>query len=85
MGLKGLNLLEGVRIDSGVREKDAISIYYDPMISKLITWGKNREEAINKMHDSLAQYRVNRKNLNENFKNIILISRLLDYQITLNS
>jgi len=47
-----------VRIDSGVREKDSISIYYDPMIAKLITWGKNREEAITKLHDALAQYRV---------------------------
>lgn len=50
--------LEGVRIESGVREKDAISIFYDPMIAKLITWGKDRNEAITKLYDSLAQYRV---------------------------
>ena len=53
-----MQLLEGVRIESGVREKDSISIYYDPMIAKLVTWGKNREEAITKLHDALSQYRV---------------------------
>ena len=53
-----MKLLEGVRIESGVREKDSISIYYDPMIAKLVTWGKNREEAITKLHDALSQYRV---------------------------
>jgi propionyl-CoA carboxylase alpha chain len=34
-----------VRIDTGVEEGSEISMYYDPMISKLITWGKDREEA----------------------------------------
>lgn len=52
------SIKEGVRIESGVREKDSISVFYDPMIAKLITWGKDREEAMTKMHDSLAQYRV---------------------------
>lgn len=36
---------ERVRIDTGVEEGSEISMYYDPMISKLITWGKDREEA----------------------------------------
>jgi 3-methylcrotonyl-CoA carboxylase alpha subunit len=35
-----------IRIDSGVRSGDEISIYYDPMISKLIVWGENRESAL---------------------------------------
>jgi propionyl-CoA carboxylase alpha chain len=34
-----------VRIDTGVEEGSEISMYYDPMISKLITWGKTREES----------------------------------------
>ena len=37
---------EGVRIETGVREKDTISTFYDPMIAKLITYGKDRNEAI---------------------------------------
>jgi len=35
-----------VRIDTGVEEGSEISMYYDPMISKLITWGKDREESM---------------------------------------
>jgi len=31
-----------IRIDTGVQEGSEISMYYDPMISKLITWGKDR-------------------------------------------
>lgn len=31
-----------VRVESGVRENDEISIHYDPMIAKLVVWGENR-------------------------------------------
>ena len=48
----------GVRIDSGVREGDTISPYYDPMIAKLIVWGRDREEALARMAQALAEYRV---------------------------
>ena len=41
--------IEGVRMDSGVRQGDEISPYYDPMISKLIVWGRNRSEVRIKM------------------------------------
>jgi 3-methylcrotonyl-CoA carboxylase alpha subunit len=47
-----------VRIDSGVREGDAISPYYDPMIAKLITWGPDREAALALMAQALAQYQI---------------------------
>lgn len=46
------------RIDSGVREGDAISPYYDPMIAKLIVWGKDRDEALARMAQALAQYQL---------------------------
>uniref|UniRef100_UPI0028A736E1 biotin/lipoyl-containing protein n=1 Tax=Stutzerimonas nitrititolerans TaxID=2482751 RepID=UPI0028A736E1 len=35
----------GRRVDSGVAEGDSISLFYDPMLGKLIAWGENREEA----------------------------------------
>jgi 3-methylcrotonyl-CoA carboxylase alpha subunit len=47
-----------VRIDSGVRQGDAISPFYDPMIAKLIVWDADREAALAKMAAALAQYQV---------------------------
>mmetsp|Transcript_2397 Transcript_2397/g.3330 ORF Transcript_2397/g.3330 Transcript_2397/m.3330 type:complete len:398 (+) Transcript_2397:1297-2490(+) len=48
----------GVRVDSGVREKDTVSVYYDPMISKLIVHGRDRDDAIKKLINALKQYQV---------------------------
>jgi len=45
--------LEGLRYDSGIETGSEISIYYDPMISKIIAHGKNREEAHRKMEYAL--------------------------------
>ena len=47
-----------VRIDSGVREGDAITPHYDPMIAKLITWGRDREQALARMALALAGFEV---------------------------
>jgi 3-methylcrotonyl-CoA carboxylase alpha subunit len=47
-----------VRIDSGVRAGDAISPFYDPMIAKLIVWGRDREEALALMANALTHYQV---------------------------
>lgn len=48
----------GVRVDSGVEQGDEVSVHYDPMISKVTTWGANREEAINRMHRALSEYEI---------------------------
>lgn len=48
----------GVRTDGYVYEGYEIPLYYDPMISKLITWGINREEAIGRMRRSLSEYAI---------------------------
>ncbi|MCX7273067.1 MAG: acetyl/propionyl/methylcrotonyl-CoA carboxylase subunit alpha [Burkholderiales bacterium] len=47
-----------VRIDSGVREGDSISPWYDPMIAKLITWAPDRAGAIARMDAALAEFEV---------------------------
>lgn len=47
-----------VRVDSGVFEGGEVSIFYDPMISKLITWGESRDIAIDRMHNALDQYQI---------------------------
>lgn len=48
----------GVRDDSGVYEGWEVPIYYDPMISKLATWGATRAEAIARMQRALGEYHV---------------------------
>jgi len=47
-----------VRIDTGVRQGDEITPYYDPMIAKLIVHGATRAQAIEGMRAALAQYEV---------------------------
>ena len=47
-----------VRIDAGVREGDAISPFYDPMIAKLIVWGVDRRQALARMAQALAEFRI---------------------------
>jgi 3-methylcrotonyl-CoA carboxylase alpha subunit len=43
-----------VRIDSGVIEGDTVSIFYDPMIAKLIVWDQDRPHALTRLRDALA-------------------------------
>ena len=48
----------GVRVDSGVTAGSRISLYYDPLISKLIVWGRDRKEAIVRMRRALNEYKI---------------------------
>jgi acetyl-CoA carboxylase, biotin carboxylase subunit len=48
----------GVRDDGGVYEGAEVSIYYDPMVSKLATWGRTRTEAVERMRRALDEYAV---------------------------
>jgi acetyl-CoA carboxylase, biotin carboxylase subunit len=48
----------GVRDDSGVYEGFEVSIYYDPLLSKLVTWGRTRPEAIERMTRALDEYQI---------------------------
>jgi len=46
----------GIRLDSGVHTRHVIPPFYDPMISKLIAWGRDRDEAITRMRRALYEY-----------------------------
>jgi len=48
----------GVRVDDGFEQGMEIPIYYDPMIAKLITYGKDREEAIERMIRAIEEYDI---------------------------
>ncbi len=49
---------DGIRVDNGFEQGMDVPIYYDPMLSKLVTYGKSREEAIQKMREAIAAYQV---------------------------
>lgn len=49
---------EGIRVDNGIEEGMDVPIYYDPMLSKLVTYGKNREESIELMIKAIDNYHV---------------------------
>ncbi len=47
-----------IRIDSGVRAGDAISVYYDPLIAKLIAWDVDRQQALTRLSQALVDFHV---------------------------
>jgi len=47
-----------VRIDTSIRQGDAVSVFYDPMIAKLVVWGPDRPSALSLLHDKLSEYHV---------------------------
>ncbi|MGG9962295.1 acetyl-CoA carboxylase biotin carboxylase subunit [Ferruginibacter sp. SUN106] len=49
---------EGIRVDDGYEEGMEVSIYYDPMIAKLVVHGKTRTEAIQKMLAAIKEYKI---------------------------
>ena len=64
-----------VRVDSGVREGDTISPYYDPMLAKLIVWGETREVALARMSAALGEFEVVGVTTNIGFLGRIVKSR----------
>ena len=54
----GMSDIGVLRIDSGVEEGSEISLYYDPMVSKLTTWAATREQAIARMIRDKGQTRA---------------------------
>jgi acetyl-CoA carboxylase biotin carboxylase subunit len=48
----------GVRVDSGIYDGFEVSLFYDSLISKLITWGDTRAEAVQRMRRALEEYRI---------------------------
>jgi 3-methylcrotonyl-CoA carboxylase alpha subunit len=70
---------EFFRIDTGVEAGDQVSIYYDPMIAKLICWGENREAALKKMQRFISETAFLGVNNNQEFlRNIISHPAFID-------
>jgi 3-methylcrotonyl-CoA carboxylase alpha subunit len=49
---------DDVRIETGVRQGDDVSVHYDPMIAKLVVWSSDRSSALNKIRAKLREYEV---------------------------
>lgn len=64
-----------VRVDAGVTVDSEISIHYDPMISKLIAWGKSRSESISRSIRALDEYFISGVSNNISFLRFILQSK----------
>ncbi|OCC25081.1 acetyl/propionyl-CoA carboxylase subuit alpha [Croceicoccus estronivorus] len=64
--------VDGVRVDDGVYEGGEVSMFYDPMIAKLITWGKTRDEAADKQVKALDQFRLEGLGHNIDFLSAIM-------------
>jgi propionyl-CoA carboxylase alpha chain len=61
-----------VRVDTGVEEGSEVSMFYDPMIAKLITSGATRDEAITRMSDALDAYLIRGVAHNISFLNALI-------------
>ena len=56
-----------VRVDTGVRQGDEVSVFYDPMIAKLIVWDEDRDKALNRLTRALSEYRISGTTTNIDF------------------
>ena len=56
-----------VRVDTGVRQGDEVSVFYDPMIAKLIVWDENRDKALARLTKALKEYRISGMTTNLDF------------------
>jgi 3-methylcrotonyl-CoA carboxylase alpha subunit len=61
-----------VRIDTGVREGDTITPYYDPMIAKMIAWGNDRNATLDRMLAALKQSRIAGVKNNVEFLKVVI-------------
>jgi len=68
-GRRGVN---GVRVDDGVYEGGEVSMFYDPMIAKLITWGATRDEAADKQIGALDAFEIEGLGHNIDFVSAIM-------------
>ena len=66
--------MDNVRVDTGVAEGSEISVFYDPMIAKLITYGETRQQAIKNMRNALNAYVIDGVSHNIPFLSHLLLS-----------
>lgn len=74
-----------VRVDTGIEEGSEVSMYYDPMIAKLITYGADRNEALAQMGEALDAYYIRGVSHNISFLSALIAHpRFIDGRLTTN-
>jgi len=74
-----------VRVDTGIEEGSEVSMFYDPMIAKLVTYGKDRNTAIDAMCDALDNYYIRGVSHNISFLNALFAHpRFIEGRLTTN-
>ncbi|MEW7983289.1 MAG: acetyl/propionyl/methylcrotonyl-CoA carboxylase subunit alpha [gamma proteobacterium symbiont of Phacoides pectinatus] len=74
-----------VRVDTGVYEGGEVSMFYDPMIAKLVTYGADRGEAIRRMQRALDEYYIRGVQHNISFLNALMVHpRFIEGRLTTN-
>ncbi|MEQ1510903.1 MAG: acetyl/propionyl/methylcrotonyl-CoA carboxylase subunit alpha, partial [Sphingopyxis sp.] len=68
----GIRGVDGVRVDDGVMDGGEVSMFYDPMIAKLITWGETRDEAADLQIAALDQFEIEGLGHNIDFVSAIM-------------
>jgi propionyl-CoA carboxylase alpha chain len=64
--------VDGVRVDDGVKDGGEVSMFYDPMIAKLVTWGETRDEAADKQIHALDTFEIEGVGHNIDFVSAIM-------------
>jgi propionyl-CoA carboxylase alpha chain len=64
--------VDGVRVDDGVIEGGEVSMYYDPMIAKLVTWGRTRDEATDRQVQALDRFVIEGPGHNVHFLSALM-------------
>jgi propionyl-CoA carboxylase alpha chain len=64
--------IDGIRVDDGVFEGGEVSMFYDPMIAKLVTWGETRDEAADLQVQALDAFRIEGLGHNVDFLSAIM-------------
>jgi propionyl-CoA carboxylase alpha chain len=64
--------IDGIRVDDGVYEGGEVSMFYDPMIAKLVTWGETRDEAADKQIAALDVFEIEGLGHNIDFVSAIM-------------
>ncbi|WP_114522119.1 acetyl/propionyl/methylcrotonyl-CoA carboxylase subunit alpha [Altererythrobacter sp. ZODW24] len=68
----GIRGTDGVRVDDGVMEGGEVSMFYDPMIAKLVTWGETRDEAADLQVQALDAFQIEGLGHNVDFLSAIM-------------